>query len=95
MLFPELLCFSPSKNLEIAWLQNQCHKFYTTYILHICPYNILLISDLKFAIYGSHAHFLFYRNKLKLIENNNSNLQLEELLFLVKDSIIKLEMSRI
>ena len=95
MPFPELLCFSPSKNLEIARLQNQCHKFYTTYILHICPYNILLISILRIAFYGSHAHFLFYINKLKLIENNNASLQVEELQVLEKDLIIKLEMSRV
>lgn len=36
-------------------------KFVTTYILHICPYNILLISILKTVIYKSHAYILLQK----------------------------------
>ena len=48
----------------MAVAQNYRIEFGTTYILHICPYDILLISILKIVIYGYHAYALIKRRKL-------------------------------
>ena len=79
----------------MAVAQNYRIEFGTTYILHICPYDILLISILKIVIYGYHAYNKKKKTQLSVLKTKVYKLILGVIVYLRKSTISKLEMSRI